>query len=100
MRVFERPQVRYDLNEIVSYIANHNPDAAWNFFLAYDRMMQLVAANPFAGAVRKFDSTDLSDVRLLVVSGFERYNIYYTVSSEHIEIIRVLHSARKSDELM
>lgn len=99
LRILERPQVNRDLEEIISYIAAENTDAAWRFFLAYDRAVELLASNPLIGTERQMNSLALTGTRMLILTEFPRYNIYYVIQMGAIEVIRVIHSARNVEDL-
>ncbi len=58
-----------------------------------DTCTQLVAL-PGMGSVRTFQRKDLQGVRILPVTGFEHYLIFYAVAGKSMKIIRVLHAAR------
>jgi len=58
-----------------------------------DTCTQLVAL-PSLGSVRNFGHKDLKGVRMLPVTGFEHYLIFYTATDKNIHVIRVLHAAR------
>ena len=55
--------------------------------------MQLVAL-PGMGSARTFQRTDLKGVRMVPVTGFEHYLIFYPPTQQSIKVLRVLHAAR------
>ncbi|HLX71996.1 MAG TPA: type II toxin-antitoxin system RelE/ParE family toxin, partial [Verrucomicrobiae bacterium] len=77
-----------DLDEIWSYIAQDNPDAADKLMAAFASRFLRLASMPELGRSR----AELS----LGLRGFPvgRYVIFYRQRECHIEIIRVLHGAR------
>jgi hypothetical protein len=46
------------------------------------------------GSARTFERPDLKGIRMLPVTGFEGYLIFYSAVSKRITVIRVLHAAR------
>lgn len=88
------PQAWQDALEIVAYIAADNPDAAARFVSALEATCAQLVALPGMGSARSFRRKDLMDVRMLPVTGFEQYLIFYTVVGKRITVLRVLHAAR------
>ena len=82
------PEARNDLIEIWSFIADHNPDAATSLLLKLDRAMTKLARSPGIGRSR-------SELQRGIRSFACRpYVIFYTVTDQGIDVIRVLHGAR------
>ena len=88
------PQAWQDALEIVAYIGTDNPEAAARFIPALEAMCMQLAKLPSMGSVRDFRRTDLKGVRMLPVTGFEHYLIFYVPAGKSIEVIRILHAAR------
>jgi len=78
-----------DLIEIHNYIANDKPGAAQSVAERIKHETSLLKENPGAGRPGRVEGT-----RELVVSGLP-YIIPYRVKNNVIEILRVLHAARK-----
>ena len=82
-----------DLDDIWSYIAADNPDAADSFLRRILERCQSYAHQPRLGESRP----DLGrEVRCFSV---ERYVVYYKPIAEGIELIRVLHGSRDIQQL-
>jgi toxin ParE1/3/4 len=88
------PQAWQDALEIVAYIASDNPDAASRFVPALEATCVQLVALPGMGSVRNFVRKDLQGVRIMPVTGFEHYLIFYTALRKHVNVIRILHAAR------
>ena len=88
------PQAWEDMRAIVAYIAADNPDAAAQFVPALEATYDKLAALPGRGSVRHFQRKDLQDVRMLPVTGFEHYLLFYSTTRTHVKVLRVLHAAR------
>jgi toxin ParE1/3/4 len=88
------PQAWQDALEITEYIALDNPEAAARFVPALEATCATLAALPGMGSARPFRSTDLTEVRILPVTAFEHYLIFYTAVQKNVKVLRVLHAAR------
>jgi len=99
-RLFIKPEADRDINNQFTYIADDNLEAAIRFYEAAFASFNLLLANPFVGPARPFDSPQLMDIRLWFVTDFHKYLIFYRVTNEFVEIVRVLHSARDIDRIM
>jgi toxin ParE1/3/4 len=88
------PQAWDDMRSIVEYIASDNPDAAARFVPALEATYEQLVALPGMGSVRSFGRKDLSEVRMLPVTGFEHYLLFYTALRTHVKVLRILHGAR------
>jgi toxin ParE1/3/4 len=94
-RVILLPAARDDILAIYGGISGDNPSAA-------DRWLEAVRAttcqalprNPLAGVRRDYGRAALAGLRMIGVTGFANYLIFYRVYPEAIQIIRVLHGAR------
>lgn len=49
---------------------------------------------PFIGSPRRFRSSRIRDLRQWPVSGFEEFLIFYRVTSDRVDIHRILHGKR------
>ena len=88
------PQARQDTLEIVEYIGTDNPEAASRFVPALEETCTQLVALPGLGSARTFQRKDLQGVRILPVTGFEHYLIFYTAVQKNVKVVRVLHAAR------
>jgi toxin ParE1/3/4 len=88
------PQAWQDAIEITEYIGTDNPEAAVRFVPALEATCAQLLALPSLGSVRQFRRKDLKGVRILPVTGFEHYLIFYSAAGSSIQVIRVLHAAR------
>lgn len=82
------PPARADLREIWDYIAGDNLNAADALSETFYEKFELLRATPEAGRERK-------DLKIGLRSfPIGRYVIFYRVSEDAVEIVRVMHSAR------
>jgi toxin ParE1/3/4 len=91
---FFTPQAWQDALEIVEYIGADNPEVVARFVPALESTCAQLLALPGMGSVRTFRRKDLKGVRIVPVTGFEHYLVFYTSIRKHVQIVRVLHAAR------
>lgn len=82
------------MRDIVAYIATDNPDAAARFVPALEQTHAQLETLPGMGSVRHFGRTDLQGVRIIPVTGFAHYLLFYTALGTHVKVLRILHAAR------
>ena len=99
-RLALRPQADRDINNHFEYIAKDNLEAAMRYYEAAFCAFDVLLTNPHIGPVREFDNTELREVRIWLVKGFEKYLIFYRATDELVEILRVLHAARDIDSIL
>ena len=88
------PEAWDDMRSIVAYIATDNPDVAERFVPALEETYTQLEALPGMGSVRHFGRTDLQGVRIIPVTGFEHYLLFYTPLRNRVKVLRILHAAR------
>jgi toxin ParE1/3/4 len=88
------PEAWDDMRAIVAYIATDNPDVAARFVPALEATYAQLVALPGMGSVRNFVQADLQGVRILPVTDFEHYLIFYIPAGRSVKVIRILHAAR------
>jgi toxin ParE1/3/4 len=91
---FLTPQAWQDVLDIVAYIANDNASAALVFLSELEDTCTQLLALPGLGSARSFKRTDLTGVRMMPVTGFEHYLIFYVPAGKSIKVLRILHTAR------
>ena len=94
LEIRKKPQAERDIEECFVFIGEENLDVAVHFLVAVEDTIEIIAQNPSAGNVREFKDSKLKNIRMMLVRGFHRYQIFYTITDESIEIVRVLHGAR------
>src|SRR5215510_6501388 len=88
------PQAWQDALEIVAYIGTDNPEAASRFVPALEATCAQLVALPGLGSVRNVVQEGLQGVRMLPVTEFEHYLIFYIPVRKHVHVLRILHAAR------
>ena len=92
-RIIIAPEARNDLDAILSYIAQDNPDAAKKLLATLKDKFVLLASSPRIGMLKKTLQPD--------ILGFPigNYVIFYREIQNGIEVARVLHGARDIERL-
>ena len=88
------PYAWQDALDITRYIAADNPAAAERFLPALEETCTQLVALPGMESARTFQRKDLTGVRVLPVTGFEHYLIFYTSAQRSVKVLRILHAAR------
>lgn len=98
-RIQQTLQAEADVADIVSFIAEDNPNAAERFLEAAEAAFDLLASMPSMGRAVPFQGRTAQGIRMWRVQGFERYLIFYRAVEQGIEVVRVLHGARDIERL-
>ncbi len=93
--ILRTPQADADLTSIWAYIARDNPAAADKLIRQIDDTFTLLATNPEIG-IRQ------DDVRpgLRCKPVRKHYLVFYEFAGNELRILRVVHGARKYEELL
>ncbi len=97
--IFKRPQAERDIEECFVYIAEDNLDVGVRFLVAVEDSLEQLAKFPSIGKRRNFSDARFQNVRMWRVKGFESYLIFYSVTENTIEVIRLLHGSRDIEDL-
>ncbi len=92
-----KPKAAEDLERIENYLArNASLEVAKRFIDVSDAAFERLAAMPGMGAIRRFASGELQDLRMWSLgSDFDEYLVFYRPRrTGGIEIVRVLHAKR------
>jgi toxin ParE1/3/4 len=99
LKIFRHRQVVVDLIEIAAFISHDDLSIADRFLAAAETCFRQLADAPELGALDEFDSPYLRGIRRWRVKHFEKYLVFYRVTEERIDVIRVLHGSRDIDSL-
>ena len=95
MRVERHPAViTDDLPQIYAYIAHHDQAAAERVLDAVDATFREIAAQPGIGVDYPPRTVRLRDVRMIPVSGFSDYLVFYRAAEDAVRVLYVVHGAR------
>ena len=91
--VVSRP-AESDLDEQSEYLGRDDPSSAERFLAAAYRAFRDLAETPGLGRLRRFRAARLHGLRSWRVRGFDNWLVFYRVTDNAVEIVRVLHGAR------
>jgi toxin ParE1/3/4 len=89
-----RPCASSDIDELTDHIAQDNLDAAIRFLDSLRNTLELIGGQPGMGALRYAHLPLLEGLRVLAVFDFGNHLVFYIERSSHVDVLRVLHSAR------
>jgi toxin ParE1/3/4 len=89
MKVLFRERALADLDNVSVYLTPRSPSGARNVLMAIHAAIADIAEHPLS-ARRTSDPA----VHVKVVGRY-RYQIFYTIEDEHIEVLHVRHGARR-----
>jgi plasmid stabilization system protein ParE len=92
-KLIVKTEARRDVIQQFAYLSDRSATAALRFREAVDNTFRDLARSP-KGERLVSSHTELKDVRLWRLEGFENYLVVYRATNEAIRIIRVLHSAQ------
>lgn len=98
-QIFKRPQAERDIEEAFVYVAEDNIDVGVYFLVAIEESIEYLADFPFIGNQRDYKNPRFQNIRMWRVKGYPNYLIFYLVTDDRIEIIRMVHSSRDLDEM-
>jgi len=86
-----------DFNEIISFIAADDPNAAEKTALKIERNLELLSENPLLARIPRDEDIKKIGYRFLVA---QNYIIFYTIETRIIFIPRIIHGARNYKALL
>lgn len=98
MRVAFRPAARLDAIEIATYLTESSPQAAERFLANLRESTHRLVEAPRSGRIWA-EHRSIGEVRWIPVRGFPNHLVFYRVDQRVIEILRVLHGARREREI-
>ncbi len=72
-------------------------DTALRFLDAVDLACERLAEYPEIGKARKFENPRLRGLRLRFLPDFPEHLVFYRLTDEYIELVRILHAKRDLD---
>lgn len=93
-KILVKPSAVSDLQNIFEYFAEHNSEVALKFFDAARQTFAHLAQMPNMGKRYSSNHSRFGDLRQWAVKGFRKYLIFYLISDEQIEVVRVIHAAQ------
>lgn len=80
-----------ELAEIATYFAQHDVATADRFIDACDASFERLEQFPEIGSPRRFEDSELGEIRMWVVKGFDDYLIFYLPLTGGARILHVIH---------
>jgi toxin ParE1/3/4 len=93
IEIFVRHDAELDAFGYFQRINASNPKVAAQFLTAIDRTVEGLAEHPFVGRLRQFRGKDLQGIRSWRVDDFENYLIFYRITEQRLEVLRIKHGA-------
>lgn len=92
------PSARADIKISFDYLEEQSDlETAWRFFVGVQESLERIEQMPYIGSPRRFRSSRIRDLRQWPVSGFDDFLIFYRVTSERVDVHRILHARRDLD---
>ena len=95
-----KPSAEYDLKNGFGWIGQDSIEAALNFLAAAKQTFDEIAEMPGMGKRRETKNPKMVGLRQMPVRGFEKYLVFYQVTEEAVQIVRVIHGYRDIDALL
>jgi toxin ParE1/3/4 len=83
-----------DTESVAEVIQQNSPRSALRFLEAVEKTGENLMTFPEFGARFETDEPTLKDMRVCLVSGFEKYVVFYRVRTDAVRIERVVHGSR------
>jgi len=93
-------QVRQDIIDIYTYIGLRNPDAAERVLDAIEQSIDRLKDLSGIGSIWGASDPRLSGMRVVPVSPFRNYLIFFRPVANLVQIYRVVHGARNLDRIV
>lgn len=94
------PQALLDLLENAAYIFLDSDEAAERFQQAAESEFERLALMPEIGVRREHSHSRLEGLRMWPIPDFPNHLIFYLVTKQGIEVVRLLHAARDVSRLL
>ena len=89
-----RSAAEQDVAAHAEYLQSESLDAALRFLDAVDGAFSLLATMPDIGGLCKLSKPHYASLRVWPIPGFRKYLIFYRVTPDEVEVVRVLHGSR------
>ena len=96
-RIYLRPQAQIDVMELAEHIALDDVVAAIRFAEAFHASIDFLLDFPESGEIWKPKKARHAPMRIWPVKGFPNHLIFFRMTPDELQIIRVVHGARDLD---
>ena len=100
MKLIYSTNAMREMDEIADYIQQSSPRAALRFLVAVERTAERLLTFPGFGAKYESDDPRMSEIRVCLVSEFERYLPFYRLRSGDVFVERVVLGSRDLPNLL
>jgi toxin ParE1/3/4 len=94
LRVVLERHAEEDFTGHADHIARDHPAVALVFIDAVERSLASLADMPEIGSPRAFRHSRLEGIRMWPVPEFRNYLIFYRITGDTIQVLRILHAAQ------
>lgn len=98
-KIVIREEAFDDLDKSSTTIGEYSSHASVRFLKEAQKAFSLLADLPGIGAPRDYNNAELRGMRMWSVPAFRKYLIFYLITEDSIEIIRILHGAQNIQEI-
>ncbi len=97
--IFYTQIVESDIGNIISYIAEDNPAAAYSLIDRFENSISILSDFPFKGTIPKNAQLRLKGIRILII---DNYIIFYRPdeNSKTVSVLRVLSTYQNYEDLL
>ena len=93
------PDSERDLERLIDYFDERSAELAGRFLDAVRQTYGFLISNPEAGQICRFRDPEAAGIRVWPVDDFKNHLIFYRLTEDGIEVVRVLHGARDIESL-
>ena len=95
-----RPIAEKELDGYALYIAKDNLNASLRLYEAAEETYQNLAMFPEMGEIYFSHNPLLSEIQFFPIKGFKKYLVFYQVTPNGIEIIRIINKSRNIKNIL
>jgi toxin ParE1/3/4 len=89
-----------DMDAIAASIQASSSRAALRFLECAESTAERLLTFPEFGAIFESDDPELQDLRACLVTGFEKYLVFYRITGDDVVIVRILHGHRDLEKAL
>lgn len=93
------PKAQQDIESIVDYLKQENPQAAQNFIQHLQNSLETLSLFPKLGHLRDYQHPTLKQIRMLPIKHFSSYLIFYQPNETTLQVVRIIHGSRDIAQL-
>jgi plasmid stabilization system protein ParE len=94
MKLIYSTQAMIEMDAIAAFIQQNSPRSALRFLEAVENTCKRLLTFPEFGAIFETSEPNAAGLRVCLVTGFEKYLVFYRVRSAEIHIERVVNGTR------